>query len=100
MKNLLLAAILLLGIASCTPVKYVMIDPKDSTKLVEVRKRIVYDDYYMQSPLFYNYWITPHYRTPIIIQQPIRIPQRQVKPQPPVRYKQSAPIRKFEPRRR
>jgi hypothetical protein len=97
MKNLLLVAILLLGIASCTPVRYVMIDPKDSTKMVEVRKRVIYDDYYIQSPLFYNYWMNPMYRTPIIIQQPIRIPQRPVRP--PVKHQQ-APIRKFEPRRR
>jgi hypothetical protein len=81
MKNLLLLAILLLGIASCTPLKYVIIDPKDSTKMVEVRKRIIYDDYYMQSPIFFNYWNAPlWYRTPIIIQRPIRIPQ---KPQQP-----------------
>ena len=98
MKNLLLAVFLLLGIVSCTPVKYVMIDPKDSTKLIEVRKRILYDDYYMDSPIFYNYWMNPYYRTPIIIHQPIRIPQRPVRPQPPSR--NQAPIRKFEPRHR
>jgi hypothetical protein len=74
-----------------------MIDPKDSTKVVEIRKRVIYDDYYIQSPLFYNYWMNPMYRTPIIIQQPIRIPQRPVRP--PVKHQQ-APIRKFEPRRR
>lgn len=95
MKNTIL--FLLLIISSCTPVKYVIVDPKDSTKLVEVRKRIIYDDYYMESPLFYNYWMNPWYRTPVIIHQPIRIPQRQIKP--PVR-QQSAPIRKFEPRRK
>jgi hypothetical protein len=78
MKNLLLAAILLLGIASCTPVKYVTIDPKDSTKLVEVRKRIIYDDVYLHTPLYFNFYRTPqYYRAPIIIHQaPIRIPQR------------------------
>ncbi len=84
MKNLLLVLFFLLGITSCTSVKYVMIDPKDSTKLIEVRKRIIYDDYYIQSPIFFNNWNTPFwYRAPIIIQQPIRIPQRPVRPHQP-----------------
>ena len=82
MKNLLLLATLLLGIASCTPVRYVMIDPKDSTKMVEVRKRVIYDDVYLHTPLYFNYWNTPYYRTPIIIHQaPIRIPQNRYTPQ-------------------
>lgn len=76
MKNLLLVAILLLGIASCTPVKYVIMDPKDSTKLVEVRKRVIYDDVYLHTPIYFNYWNTPYYRPIIIHQAPIRIPQR------------------------
>jgi hypothetical protein len=99
MKNLLLAAILLLGIASCTPVKYVMIDPKDSTKLVEVRKRIIYDDVYMDPmPFRYNNWwlyTPPVYSPRIVIQrrQPIVVHPKRV--QTP-----SAPIRRFEPRKR
>ena len=78
MKNLLLAAILLLGIASCTPVRYVMIDPKDSTKVVEIRKRVIYDDTYLHTPLYFNYWGSPYYRfnySPRIvvpIQPPVR----------------------------
>lgn len=77
MKNLLLAAILLLGITSCTPVQYLIVDPKDSTKMVEVRKRIIYDDVYLHTPLYFNFYRTPqYYRAPIIIHQaPIRIPQ-------------------------
>jgi len=86
MKNLLLAVFLLLGIASCTPVRYVMIDPKDSTKLVEVRKRIIYDDKYiqLQTPMFY--WNRPLVYQPLYIP----IPQRRivVTPQRPVRTQQ------------
>lgn len=82
MKNLLLAVFLLLGIASCTPVRYLIIDPKDSTKLVEVRKRIIYDDTYLHMPLYFNYGLRTPYYNPIIIQRqrPIVVPQ---KPQQP-----------------
>jgi len=48
-------------LASCTTVRYVYIDPKDSTKLIEVRKRIIYDDTYLQMPIYFNYWNTPYY---------------------------------------
>ncbi len=89
MKNLLLAVFLLLAIASCTPIKYVMIDPKDSTKLVEVRKRIIYDDTYvqLQTPMFY--WNRPLFYQPLYIPIPQRrvvvTPQRQrVQPQTPL----------------
>ncbi len=88
MKNLLLAVFLLLGIASCTPVKYVMIDPKDSTKLVEVRKRIIYDDTYiqLQTPMFY--WNRPLFYQPLYIP----IPQRRiVRPQQPNWYRPMPP---------
>ena len=94
MKNLLLAAILLLGIASCTPVRYVMIDPKDSTKVVEIRKRVIYDDTYLHTPLYFNYWGSPYYRfnySPRIV-VPIR-------PTPPVRIQPSPrPMPKYMPR--
>lgn len=76
MKNLLLAIFLLLGISSCTPVRYAIIDPKDSTKLVQVKRRVIYDDVYLHTPLYFNYWNTPYYRPIIIHQAPIRIPQR------------------------
>jgi len=83
MKHLTILLIILLLIG-CTPVKYVMVDPKDSTKLVEVRKRIIYDDYYMHTPsLFYNNWWWYNNR-PIIIQRPIVVPQR-VQPKLPPR---------------
>lgn len=68
MKKLLLILLL----ASCEPVKYVYINPKDSTKLIEIRKRIVYDDYYINTrmPLFFNNGLynVPFYN-PIIIQK-------------------------------
>jgi hypothetical protein len=72
MKKIL---ILLLVLSSCTPLRYVMIDPKDSSKLVEVRKRIIYEDIYQPSiPLyFYNGFYAPQYQRPIIIQRPIVI---------------------------
>ena len=75
-----LAVLLIIFVAGCTPVRYVMVDPKDSTKLVEVRKRIIYDDYHMSTPypLYNNYWWWYNNR-PIVIQRPIVVPQR---PQP------------------
>lgn len=74
---------LLLVLSSCTPVRYVMVDPKDSTNLVEVRKRIIYEDIYQPSiPLyFYNGFYAPQYQRPLIIQRPIVIPRRPVVPQ-------------------
>lgn len=60
MKNIIVLALLLVG---CAPVKYVYIDPKDTTKLVEVRKRIIYEDFYMHNFDhfwgFQNYWAQP-----------------------------------------
>ena len=86
----ILSALLLLVMVGCTPVRYVMVDPKDSTKLVEVRKRIIYDDFYldpMPSFRYNNWWLynPPIYSPRIIIQkrQPIVVqPQRPVRPQP------------------
>lgn len=66
MKNVIVLALLLVG---CAPVKYVYIDPKDTTKLVEYRKRIIYEDVYVPNfdPFwgsrgfwgFQNYWLQP-----------------------------------------
>jgi len=84
----LAALFLIIMFAACTPVRYVMVDPKDSTKLVEVRKRIVYDDYYMSTPpLLYNNWWWYNSR-PIIIQRqrPIVVPQRPTLPPRPSRF--------------
>jgi hypothetical protein len=81
MKNFLI--LFILAFMGCTTTQYVMVDPKDSTKLVEVHKRIIYDDMYFSSPFYYNYdWynrnyyyqrpmIVPNYR-PIIIHTPDR----------------------------
>ena len=75
MKKLLLGLLLVLG--SCTPVKYVYVDQKDS---VVKKQRVVYDYLYVPSPLFFNYgWGVPFYN-PIIIQRqrPIVIPHRPI----------------------
>lgn len=70
---------LLLVLSSCTPVRYVMVDPKDSTNLVEIRRRIIYDDIYQPQIPFYFY--NGIYNRPFIIQRPIVIPRRPVVPQ-------------------
>ena len=80
MKKLLLGLLLVLG--SCTPVKYVYVDQKDS---VVKKQRVVYDYLYVPSPLFFNYgWGVPFYN-PIIIPIPQRrvvTPQRPIRTQP------------------
>ena len=93
MKKIL---ILLLVLSSCTPLRYVMIDPKDSSKLVEVRKRIIYEDIYQPSiPLyFYNGFYAPQYQRPIIIQRPIVVPRRPIV----VPTRPSAPINRNYPK--
>ena len=70
---------LILGIVlqSCTPLQYVYVDPKDS---VVKRQRVMYDNLYVPSPLFFNYgWGAPYYN-PIIIQRqrPIVVPRRPI----------------------
>ena len=77
MKKLLLG--LLLVLSSCTPVRYVYVDQKDS---VVKKQRVIYDNLYVPSPFFFNYgWGVPYYN-PIIIQRqrPIVVPQRPVRP--------------------
>jgi hypothetical protein len=66
---------LVMFMASCTPVRYVYVDQKDS---IVKKQRVVYDNLYVPSPFFFNYgWGIPYYN-PIIIQKqrPIVIPQR------------------------
>jgi hypothetical protein len=66
-------------LASCTPVRYVYVDPKDS---VVVKQRVVYDNLYIPSPIFLNYnWRVPYYN-PIIIQRnrPIIVPNNRYVP--------------------
>lgn len=75
----LLSILLIFVIASCTPLRYVYVDPKDS---VVRKQRVIYDNLYMPSPFFFNYgWGVPYYR-PIIIQRhrPIIVPQRPIRP--------------------
>jgi len=92
--------VMILGILlqSCTPVKYVYVDQKDS---VVRKQRVIYDDLYVPSPFFFNYrWGVPYYN-PIIIQRPIVIPQRPTIRQnngwnrQPIRTLPSRPVRKF-----
>jgi hypothetical protein len=69
MKNFLI--LFILAFMGCTTTQYVMVDPKDSTKLVEVHKRIIYDDVYFSSPFYYNYgWYNGNYSFP----RPIIVP--------------------------
>lgn len=75
-------------IASCTPVQYVYIDPKDS---VVKKQRIVYD--YEYTPLYYS----PYYN-PIIIQRWVT-PRYQIQRWTPQRpYYRSAPSRQLPSR--
>jgi hypothetical protein len=87
----LLSILLIFVIASCTPLQYVYIDPKDS---VVKKQRIIYD--YQYTPLFYN--PIPYYN-PIIIQRwsvPRYQPQQRWIPQTPT-YR-SVPQRQLPPR--
>lgn len=66
-------------LASCTPVRYVYVDQKDS---VVKKQRVIYDNLYVPSPFIFNYgWGVPYYR-PLIIQRhrPIVVPQRPIRP--------------------
>jgi hypothetical protein len=81
---------LILGIIlqSCTPLQYVYVDPKDS---VVRKQRVIYDNLYVPSPLFFNYGLGVPYYNPIIIQRPIITPRRQ-------QYRPSTPQRPLTPR--
>ena len=94
MRKLLL--VLLLGLFSCTPVRYVYVDQKDS---VVKKQRVVYDNLYVPSPFFFNYgWGVPYYN-PIIIQRqrPIVVPRRPIV-QPNRWIRPSTPQRTLPPR--
>jgi hypothetical protein len=75
MKQLLILLVLL---ASCTPVRYVYVDPKDS---VVKKQRVIHDNVFIPTPLYYNNWFwynpIPLYR-PLVVQprRPIVVPQR------------------------
>jgi len=69
--------VILFLLNSCTPVKYVYVDPQDS---VIKKQRVIYDNIYTPSPFIFNYgWGFPYplYR-PVIIQRhrPIVVPHR------------------------
>jgi hypothetical protein len=44
-------------IASCTPIRYVYVDPKDSTIH---KQRVIYNDIYLSTPLYFDYY-RPYY---------------------------------------
>lgn len=69
---------IIMFLSSCTPVRYVYVDQKDS---VVKKQRVIYDNLYMTSPFFFNYgWRVPYYN-PIMIQRhrPIVVPQRPIR---------------------
>ena len=92
MKNILMLLILL---ASCTPVRYVYVDPKDS---VIREQRVIYDNIFVQPVVPYYSWIwynTVPYYNPVIVQprRPIIVPQR-----PPIYDRTPPPPHREEPR--
>ena len=92
MKNILILLILL---ASCTPVRYVYIDPKDS---IIREQRVIYDNIFIQPAVPYYSWIwynTVPYYIPYTVQSRTNIitPQR-----PPLYNRPPAPPHREEPR--
>lgn len=70
----IVALMLSILLQSCTPVRYVYVDQKDS---VVKKQRIIYDNLYVPSPFSFNYgWRVPYYYNPIIIQRRVIVPQR------------------------
>jgi len=103
MKNLISILVVLL-LTGCTTTKYVFIDPKDSTKLVEIKKRVIYDDLYYSAPMLSSpLWWDWNYRfrqpiivnpRPIIVNPRPRIENPKWRPTP-LPNRQGAPIRRF-----
>lgn len=92
MKSLLIILALL---ASCTPIRYVYIDPKDS---VVREQRVVYDNIFVPSIVPYYNWTwynTVPYYSLVIVQprRPIIVPQR-----PPIYDRTPTLPRREEPR--
>ena len=98
-----LILILILFLSGCISTKYVMVDPKDSTKLVEIKRRVIYDDLYyspnfMYMPFLYNWYTSPIY-SPRIYVAPTpnyrpRIQTPRIEP-PKKEPSSNAPIRQF-----
>ena len=86
---------LLILLASCTPVRYVYVDPKDS---VIREQRVIYDNIFVQPVVPYYSWIwynTVPYYNPVIVQprRNIIVPQR-----PPIYDRPYLPPHREEPR--
>jgi hypothetical protein len=60
-------------VASCTPVRYVYVDPKDSTIH---KQRVIYNNVYESyTPLYFNYDFYPYYRPNIVHIRPYYEPR-------------------------
>lgn len=51
-------------LASCTPVRYVYVDPKDS---IVRQQRIVRDYQYIQTPIYMDWYYRPYYSPTIVV---------------------------------
>jgi hypothetical protein len=53
----LAALFIIILFTTCTPVRYVYVDPKDSTIH---KQRVIYNDIYLSTPLYFDYY-RPYY---------------------------------------
>jgi len=53
----LVALFIIIIFASCVPIRYVYIDPKDS---IIRKQRVIYNDIYLSTPLYFDYY-RPYY---------------------------------------
>ena len=65
--SVLLILIISYLLQSCTPVRYVYVDPKDS---VVRHQRIIRDYQYIQTPMYFDWYYRPFYQPRIVV--PIR----------------------------
>jgi hypothetical protein len=69
-KSFLITFSILTLLNSCTPVRYIYVDPKDS---VVKKQRIIRENIYLETPFFF---VRPYYSYPFILpQSPIIIPR-------------------------
>jgi hypothetical protein len=53
----LTALFIIILFATCTPIRYIYVDPKDS---IIYKQRVIYNDIYLSTPLYFNYY-RPYY---------------------------------------